>query len=354
MSQKHLHLSVKNIKIETKDTKTIEFWHPIHDTLKYKSGQFITLILPINGKNIRRSYSLSSSPEFDSSPSITVKRVENGLVSNYLNDEIKIGDTLEILEPEGRFVIPVESNLKEFVFVAAGSGIGPILAQIKTVLKKNYHANVHLIYGSRDENEIIFKKDLEELETMYKGRLNILYIISQPSPSWPGLKGRINQASFVYYLKQEIGILPDSANYFICGPGGMIEEVRKSLKLFDISEDQIFFEYFTSSNAQSPQENSKEIDEESKERLVKIEYEGETHEVMVKPNQTILEAALELDIDLPYSCQAGMCTACMGKCTQGKVVMDEEDGLTENEIKKGFILSCVAHPASDDVILNFD
>ncbi len=353
MSQKHLHLSVKNIIEQTNDTKTIEFWHPIHDTLKYKSGQFITLFIEINGEKIRRSYSLSSSPEFDSSPSITVKRVENGLVSNYLLDNIKVGDAIEILEPAGRFIIPEDTKLTEFVFVAAGSGIGPILPQIKTILKKNFHAKVHLIYGSRFEDQIIFKKDLEELQTMYKDKFSIINIISQPTASWPGFKGRINQASFVYYLKQEIGILPNSANYFICGPGEMIEEVKKSLKLFDVEENQIHFEYFTSSHSLDDGKTP-ESTNLSQDRMVRIEYEGEVHQVLVKPNQTILEAALELDIDLPYSCQAGMCTACMGKCTQGKVIMDEEDGLTDKEIKEGFILSCVAHPDSDDVIVNFD
>lgn len=351
MSQKHLHLTVKNIIEQTNDAKTIEFWHPIHDTLKYQSGQFITLILTINGQSLRRSYSLSSSPDWDSSPAITVKRVSGGLVSNYLLDRIKIGDSIEVIEPSGRFILPEKGPLKDHVFVAAGSGIGPILPLIKSLLKKNNQAKIHLIYGSRNENQIIFKQELEELQASYRDRLSILWIISQPSANWPGLKGRINQASFVYYLKQELGINPNGANYFICGPGEMIEEVKKSLKLFDVEENQVFYEYFSSSQTITEE---KEPEEGARDRIIKIEYEGENYEITVKPGQTILEAALELDIDLPYSCQAGMCTACMGKCTSGKVYMDEEDGLTENEIKQGFILTCVAHPDSDDVIINFD
>lgn len=353
MSNKYFHLTVKEVVEETKDTKTIHFWHPIHNTVQYKAGQFLTVIPEIDGKKTRRSYSFSSSPVTDSSPAITIKRVEKGLVSNYLCEHLKVGDTLEVMEPMGHFCVePQSAAKKNYVFVGAGSGITPLFSMIKTILKSEPQSSIELIYGSRFEDQIIFKSALNELEKNYSDRFKILYIVSKPSASWAGLKGRINQASIVYYLKQELGTDILNSHYFICGPEELTQQVKSSLAIFEVPETHIHSELFTSSHHEPIQ-----IDEEDgqmKERIIKIHYEGKTHELTVLPSQTILEAALEADIDLPYSCQAGMCTACMGKCTAGKVGMDEEDGLTQGEIDKGYILTCVAHPLTDGVEIEIE
>lgn len=180
----------------------------------------------------------------------------------------------------------------------------------------------------------------------------MIHVISQPSHTWPGFKGRINQASMVFYLKQEFGIDIPKAFYYLCGPAGMMSEVEKSLAMFDVPENHILKELFLST---ASEETAKaEEDGSLKSQEVTLIFEGKTHTVTVLPSETILEAALEADIDIPYSCQAGMCTACMGLCTSGQVIMDEEDGLTDNEIKKGYILTCVAHPMSEGVVINLD
>jgi len=350
MSLRFLHLTVKDITEETKDTKTFHFWHPIHDTLHYLAGQFLTVIPSIEGDKPRRSYSLSSSPATDMSPAITVKRIPGGQVSNYLCDHIKVGDSLEVIEPMGNFVIePASDASKNYVFVGAGSGITPLMAMIKTLIYKEPKSKIHLIYGSRHEDQIIFKKQLDALETEYSNRITVLHVISQPAANWPGLKGRINQASTVYYLKQELGIDISKAHYYLCGPMEMMEEVQKALAIFEVPGTQIHKELFNTAPTVETAESDNDV-----AREITLIFEGKSHAVTVQPHETILEAALVADLDIPYSCQAGMCTACMGLCTSGTVVMDEEDGLTAGEITKGYVLTCVAHPKSDGVVIDLD
>lgn len=348
-----MHLKIKEITDETIDTKTIHFWQPIHDALHYESGQFLTVMPEIEGKKVRRSYSLSSSSKTDMSPAITVKRIEGGLVSNFLCDHLQVGDSLEVMEPMGNFAIKADaSSSKNYVFVGAGSGITPLLSMIKTVLHGEAQAKVQLIYGSRHEDQIIFKKVLDSLETLHPTRFQVLHVISQPAANWPGLKGRINQASIVYYLKQELNVNIAAAHYYLCGPQGMMTEVQASLAMFDVPAGQIHQESFgvtTSAEIEQAEEDGSLQTQE-----ITLIYEGKEHKLTVQPSETILEAALEADIDIPYSCQAGMCTACMGLCKSGKVGMDEEDGLTPGEIAKGYILTCVAHPLSAGVVIDLD
>ncbi len=345
-------LQVKEIVSETSDAATIYFWHPLSEQIKYKAGQFITLIVPAdNGKKVRRSYSMSTSPSTDTSVGITIKRVENGLVSNYLLDRVKVGDFLEVIEPMGHFLFDpnADNNPKKIVLIGAGSGITPLISIAKTVLKNSSDTQVFLLYGNRNEESIIFKKELENLENSNAGRFHVKHILSQAKDTWVGEKGRINQASAVYLLKT-LGVDFKTEAFYMCGPAEMMEELQKVYDLFEVPKSRIHKENFHSAML----DNDDEPDESLKTRKVKVIYDGSEHEFSVEPHQTILEAALDLDIDLPYSCQAGMCTACMGKCKTGKVKMDEDDGLTETEIKNGFLLTCVAHPLTDDVVIEIE
>ncbi len=354
MSAKYFHLTVKEVIDETPDTKTFTFWHPIHQAVSYKAGQFLTLIPVINGKKERRSYSMSSSPNRDASIAITVKRVPNGLVSNFLCDNLKVGDAIEVMEPMGHFIIePNPRQARTIVLVGGGSGITPLLSIAKSVLPVETQSKVYLIYGSRNEENIIFKKQLEALESEFAGRFRVLHVLSQPSYTWTGYKTRINQASVVTFLKQDFALDIAKAEYYLCGPAGMMEQVEAAIKIFGVTPAQIHQEHFFASHDEKAMEEEEETSS-LKEQTVTIQYEGEDYQVLVKPHETILEAALRDDIDLPYSCQAGMCTACLGKCTSGKVRMDEEDGLTDNEIKQGYILTCVAHPLSSGVVIEIE
>jgi ring-1,2-phenylacetyl-CoA epoxidase subunit PaaE len=350
---KYFHLTVKEIIEETHDTKTFSFWQPIHQSVVYKAGQFITVIPEIEGKKLRRSYSMSSSPR-EGSLAITVKRVSNGLVSNYLCNNLKVGDALEVMEPMGHFIAePNATNARNIVMFGGGSGITPLLSIIKTILPCEIESKIYLVYGSKNEENIIFKKQLDALELEYKGRFKVIHVLTKPSYTWTGYKTRINQASAVIFLKQEIGVTIHDSEYYLCGPVGMMEQVSNALHLFNVPTEQIHKEHFVEEHHKTDIVETEE-DNTIVLQNVTIKYEGKEYSIAVKPHETILEAALNQDIDLPYSCQAGMCTACMGKCVAGNVTMDEEDGLTDNEVKQGYVLTCVAHPASSGVIIEVD
>lgn len=344
-------LQVKEVKKETEDTVTISFWHPISEQIKYKAGQFITIAIPTaDGKKVKRSYSMSSSPAADTAVAVTVKRVKDGFVSNYLNDKVHTGDFLEVIEPMGNFLYEETENEEGNIFLfGAGSGVTPLMSIAKTVLKTSPNTKVNLIYGNRSEDNIIFKNELEELENTYKGQFSAQLLISQPKGIWVGQKGRINQANATVWLKDtEVNFKKD--NFYMCGPEEMMDELKKIFELYETPKSHVHFERFHA----PVHEEDTGTTEQLKKQTVKVIYDGETHEFVVEPHQTILEAALELDIELPYSCQAGMCTACLGKCTQGKIKMDEEEGLTEKEIAQGYVLTCVSHPMTEGVVLEIE
>lgn len=344
-------LQVKEVKKETEDTVTISFWHPISEQIKYKAGQFITIAVPgADGKKVKRSYSMSSSPATDTAVAVTVKRVSNGVVSNYLNDNVHTGDFLEVIEPMGNFLFePLEQPDRDIYLFGAGSGITPLISIAKTVLKTEAQTKVRIFYGNRSEDSIIFKQELEELENQYKERLSIQYILSQPQGLWVGEKGRINQANATLWLKDSCADFAKD-HFYMCGPEEMMDQIKRIFELYEVPKAHVHFERF---NAPMQEEDTVNADE-LKKQTVKVLYDGDTYEFVVEPHQTILEAALEQDIDLPYSCQAGMCTACLGRCTEGKVKMDEEEGLTEKEITQGYILTCVSHPMSEGVVVEIE
>lgn len=354
MSIKTYFLQVKEVVQETQDTITIYFWHPLSEQVKYKAGQFITVIVPAGegGKKVRRSYSMSTSPHTDTAIGVTVKRVTNGLVSNYLNDKVKVGDFIEVVEPMGNFLVETDADAQRHIFLfGAGSGITPLISMAKSVLKMENNSKVTLIYGNRNESSIIFKAKLEEMESQYGTRLTVHHVLSQPSSLWVGQTGRISQGLAIRLMK-DAGVDFKKDEFYLCGPVGMMEDVIKGLEIYEVSKNRIHKENFN-----APVDNEaieEEGDESLQTQTVKVKYDGDEYEFEVKPHQTILEAALDLDIDLPYSCQAGMCTACMGKCVEGKVKMDEEEGLTDKEIKQGYILTCVAHPLTKGVVVEID
>jgi ring-1,2-phenylacetyl-CoA epoxidase subunit PaaE len=348
---KHFHLKVKEVIQETPEAVTIAFWHPLSEMIKYNAGQFLTILLNINGEKVRRSYSMSSSPHTDTAPAVTVKRVPGGLVSNWLIDNVKEGDFLEVLEPTGHFIAqPDARNARTVVLIGAGSGITPLISVAKSMLKIETESRVVLLYGNRNENTIIFKHKLDE---QYGDRLLVKYTLSQPLNDWAGPTGRLNQSHILRLLEEIKGFVPTQAEYFLCGPDGLMDEAKNALALLKVPTEHIHKESFATATTHHPV-HEVEDDGSLKTQEVTVLYEGSEYKFMVEPHQTILEAALELDIDLPYSCQAGMCTACMGKCTSGKVQLDEEDGLTKAELAAGFILTCVAHPLSKDVVVEIE
>ncbi|WP_080059533.1 ferredoxin--NADP reductase [Spirosoma aerolatum] len=350
-------LKVKDVVRETPDAVTISFWHPINEEVRYQPGQFLTFLLNINGEKIRRSYSMSSSPHMDVSLSVSVKRVPGGTASNYLCDRTKPGDILETLEPMGTFVPKLDpQNRRTIVLIGAGSGITPLFSMAKSALHVEPNSRVWLIYGNRNQSSIIYKSHLDAMEQAYgRSRFQVTHVLSQPTDGWTGAEGRLNQHSISKLLEQLPTAERQNASYYLCGPDGMMAEARSALALLGVSTEHVHKESF----AHAPVTAGDVVEEpmtaaDTGTPEVTVLYEGSEYKFTVAPHQTILEAALDLDIDLPYSCQAGMCTACMGRCISGKVKLDEEDGLSESELKAGYILTCVAHPVGPNVVIEIE
>ncbi len=353
-SGKYRQLKVKEVIKETKDAITIVFEQP-ENPLTYKSGQFLTLILTIDGKEVRRAYSLSSSPLVDNEMAVTVKRVDGGLVSNYLNDRCSAGDTIKVMEAMGSFTTEYnETNKRHLIMFAGGSGITPMMSIIKTLLVKEPDSICSLIYCNRNLESIIFRDALDELQANYEGRLRVIHVLDDAPMNWQGHSGLLNHDMLVKIFER----LPDWGNdhttFLMCGPEGMMKNVQNILIEQEIPEDNIYKESFVAGTIDKELKGADEEDESSdsaESREVKVIYDGEEHVFKVEAGNTILETALDLGIDLPYSCQSGLCTACRGKCISGKVKLDEEEGLSESELAEGYVLTCVGHPVSDDVVI---
>ncbi|ELR68917.1 Flavodoxin reductases (ferredoxin-NADPH reductases) family 1 [Fulvivirga imtechensis AK7] len=350
---RYFNLKVKEIIQETKDAITIVFDKP-EQKLTYKSGQFLTLIVPVDDKEIRRAYSLCSSPFVDNDPAVTVKRVEGGLMSNWLPDHLKVGDTVKVMEPMGVFTTEYKAdNKRHIVMFAGGSGITPMMSITKSTLTQEPESIISLIYCNRDIDSIIFKEQLEALQTDYEGRFHVIHILDDAPMNWQGHSGLLNHDMLVKIFERIPNWGPDNTTYLMCGPEGMMKNVENLLEEQKINKDHIFKESFVAGtiDKELKKEGAEPSDSEIVTREVTVIYDGEEHKFTVEPDATILETALDLGIDLPYSCQSGLCTACRGKCISGKVKLDEEEGLSDAELEEGYVLTCVGHPLTDDVII---
>jgi len=346
----HLNLTVKEVVNETADAISIYFEQPDSGTIQYKAGQFFTLIANINGKQERRAYSLCTSPFVDQYPAVTVKRVEGGLMSNHLGDNLKAGDVMEVLEPIGNFTTTFEANNeRHIVLFGGGSGITPLMSIAKSALSQEPKSKVSLIYANRDTDSIIFKSALEKLESDHSDRFKVVHVLGEAPSEWEGFKGFLTQN----IIKEALEMLPKMAEaqteFFMCGPGPMMDIVEASLSILNIPKAQVHKESFTSDAGKKKEKTA--VSNEIIAREVTVIYDGEEFKYTVEPGETILEKGLEEDIDLPFSCQSGLCTACRGKCVSGKVKMDEEEGLSEAELNEGYVLPCVSHPLTDDVVI---
>lgn len=362
MSLKNFQLTVKNITPETADAITIEFAQPKSEKINYKAGQFLTLLIDVENEPLRRAYSFCTSPLVDENPAVTVKRVEGGKVSNHLNNHLQVGDTLEVMEAAGMFTTEFDENQKRhLILLGGGSGITPLMALLKTTLAAEPQSLVSLIYANRDNQSIIFKNQLEGLVEKYQGRLRVVHILEKAPLLWQkGYKGRFNTSLLEKILKGLPEVPKEQTEYFMCGPSGMMNQIEISFKELGLPLEKLRKEAFGISPEEAAKKKAEVLEaatseaNELKEREVTIHYAGDTFKFLVPPDKTILETALSLDIDLPYSCQSGMCTACMGRRTSGVVVLEEEDALTPGELDKGYVLTCVGHPMSDDVVIEIE
>lgn len=350
---KYYELTVKEIIQETKDAISIVFNQPAEGKIHYKAGQFLTIITPVQGKEVRRAYSLCSSPFVDQDLAVTVKRVDNGLMSNWLPDNLKAGAKLKVMEPMGQFTTEFsKTNKRHIIMFAGGSGITPLMSIIKSTLAEEPDSICSLIYCNRDIDSIIFKNELDKMQTEDEGRLHVIHILDNAPMNWQGYSGLLNHDMLTKLFERipDWGI--DKTTYLMCGPEGMMKNVDTLLEARKIAKEKIFKESFVQGTIDKDTKKAPAAGvEELKAREVTIRYDGQEYKVMVPPNKAILETALDQGIDLPYSCQSGLCTACRGKALSGKVKLDEEEGLSKSERDEGYVLTCVGHPLTDDVVI---
>ena len=348
MAQFH-SLKIKSILRQTDKAVSITFEVPtsLKTDFAFSAGQYITLKTLIDAKEVRRDYSLSSSPHSELL-SVTVKEIENGVFSSYANTQLKVGDTLEVGTPKGRFVYNPEIDSETtIVAFAAGSGITPIMSIAQTVLETKTDTNFVLIYGNKSRKETIFYDAILKLQTLYNDRFKVQFVFSE-SDEDQALFGRIDSGNVQYILKNVFSI-HDSQKFYLCGPEGMINSVKTLLTDKEVDPSKILFELFTASAVESTSVSANEGDS----NLTILVDEEETTLVMSK-KQTILEAALANDLDVPYSCQGGVCSSCICRVTEGTATMRQNNILTDNEVAEGLVLSCQAEPTSSSIRVDFD
>ena len=347
----HFHkLSIKNITRQTDKCVTLSFNIP--DNLKpnfnFTAGQYITLKTTIDGKEVRRDYSLCSSPK-SGDITVAVKEIENGTFSKYANNNLKEGDTVEVTEPQGRFTFtPNKSKARTIAAFAAGSGITPVLSIAKAVLEEEPNSTFILVYGNKTIKDTIFFDQILKLHHEYKARFDIKFVFSQ-SQEPDALFGRIEKSTVNLIVKNKYKHITIDA-FYLCGPEAMIHTVKDVLSENNISKDSVFFELFKVAKTEQAIENAINTGETE----INVIIDEEEVSFVMPQSQTILEAALDKDLDAPYSCQGGICSSCIARITEGKATMRQNNILTDNEVAEGLILTCQAHPTSLKIVVDYD
>jgi ring-1,2-phenylacetyl-CoA epoxidase subunit PaaE len=359
----HFHsLPVKEVRKETAECVSVSF--DIPDSLKkdftFKQGQSLTMRTMLNGEEIRRTYSICSSP-LENEWRVAIKKVEGGLFSSFANDKLKAGDKLDVMEPVGNFFTELQpSNKKSYLAFAAGSGITPVISIIKTTLAKEPQSEFTLVYGNRSRSSIIFFEELEGLKNKFMDRFNLIHILSREKQDVPLNDGRIDDEK-LRILDRVLGF--DSMNeFFICGPEQLIFCIKDFLEERGVDKKLIHFELFTSPGqlavgGRQLAVGSRQSTVDSRQSaVITVKLDGRSFKFDIPKGSdiTILDAALQTGADLPYACKGGMCCTCKAKLLEGEVSMDVHWGLEDEEVEKGFILTCQSHPKTDKVTVDFD
>ena len=349
-------LTVTDITKTTDDCVLVSFKVPKDsaEAFHYKQGQYLTLKTEIEGESVQRSYSLCSSP-LDKVLQVGIKQVPYGKFSTYANQVLKVGDSLESLEPNGKFYVEVDKEAqKNYVCFAAGSGITPMLSIIKTHLLSEPNATFKLFYINQTVTSIILKEELEALKNQYMERFEIFHFLTKQNRSIELFNGRIDKKK-LEVISKTICKLDQIDDYFLCGPEAMIFLVKDFLTAQSVDESKIHFELFTSSGVKPVL--SKEVEEKLKGKTCEvtlIEGGKSMNFELVMGGDNILDAALNNAADLPYACKGGVCCTCRAKLIEGEVTMGVTYGLEKDEIEAGYILTCQALPTTEKVVVDFD
>jgi ring-1,2-phenylacetyl-CoA epoxidase subunit PaaE len=343
-------LQIKEVKQETANAVSVAFNIPTELKAAYQfiAGQYLNLKLTLDGEEIRRAYSICSSPN-SGELRIAIKSVNDGLFSKFANENLKVGDILEVAQPEGKFTFePNAERLKNYAGFAAGSGITPVMSVLKSVLESEPNSSFVLVYGNKNLEETIFYKELHELQLKYVGRFFVHYVFSQAKAD-DALFGRIDKSAVNFVLNNKHKE-KQFDKFYLCGPEAMITLVSDVLATQNVAEKNIKFELFSASTTD---ENPKADTHTGRTKItIMVDDEETTFEMSQK--QTFLEAALKQGIDAPYSCQGGICSSCLARITNGTAEMKKNSILTDSEIAEGLILTCQAHPTSAEIYVDYD
>ncbi|MCF6197078.1 MAG: phenylacetate-CoA oxygenase/reductase subunit PaaK [Emcibacter sp.] len=353
------NLKISNIRQETDDTVSIAFEVPSHlwEEYKFNAGQYLTLKTVINGEDTRRSYSICSGL-FDNELRVAVKKIKGGLFSSFANENLKEGDSLDVMTPMGNFFTPLDkSHKKHYVGFAAGSGITPLIAIIRTILAYEPHSTFTLVYGNRNRKSIIFREGLIDLKNSYISRFNMINVLSREDQEIELFAGRITGEKATQVMDR---LIPASGadEVYLCGPEDMINDVSDTLKQRGQKAENIHYELFTSPTATqgATQESAEEkTDLSGKMSNVTVIVDGDEFNFdLDMGGENVLDAALEQGADLPFACKGGVCCTCRAKLIEGKVNMEINYSLEEDEVEAGFILTCQAHPLTERIVVDFD
>jgi ring-1,2-phenylacetyl-CoA epoxidase subunit PaaE len=357
----HFHqLTIADIRKETPDCVSIAFEVPdeLKPAYQFKHGQNLTLRTLINNEEVRRSYSICSSPT-DNELRVAIKKAPYGKFSVWANNMLKKGDVLEVLPPTGTFFTELDpAHKKNYLAFATGSGITPVLSIIKTTLLTEPNSSFTLVYGNQNRNSIIFKEQLEALKNKYMSRLAIHFLLSREQTDAAIYSGRIDKEK-LSLLSQKLIDVPGMNDIFICGPEQMIFMVKDWLQQQGIDKKKVHFELFTTPG-ETTEVRSRKLEVKTEEGTtqkskVTVKLDGIAFDFdLPYDGETVLEAALQQGADLPFSCKGGVCSTCKAKLLEGKVDMDTNYALEQEEVDAGYILTCQSHPRSEKIVIDFD
>ncbi len=353
----HFHaLKIAQVVSETADANSIRFDIPseLREEFAFKAGQHLTLRATIDGEEVRRNYSLCTAPA-ESDWMVTVKRIGGGLFSNWVGDQLKAGDTLEVMVPHGSFTTEFDAaNSRHLVGIAGGSGITPVMSLIKTLLREEPRSRVTLLYGNRDSSSVIFLEALAGLKDKHLGRLEIYHFLDQEEQDIELFNGILNRER----LEEAItALVPDAAEvggWFICGPGPMMDAAEGALHDRNIPRERIHIERFTADRpSNTVSQEMAQLQTQAEGVTVSVTLDGRTRRVPFTAGN-ILDSARAAGLPAPFACKAGVCATCRAKVTKGEIEMAARYGLTDEEVAAGYVLTCQSVPLSDGVAVDYD
>ena len=353
MAPRFHSLTIRDLGRETADAVSLAFAVPehLHADYVFSPGQYLTLRASIDGEDVRRSYSICSGLD-DNELRVAIKRVEGGAFSTWANEHLQIGDTLDVMTPDGRFGVPIEpASSRALVAFAAGSGITPILSIAKTVLQREA-GRFFLFYGNRTTAGIMFREQLEDLKDRYLSRLAVFHVLSREQQDLPVLNGHLDAEKIRVVLRSLVP-LPSVDQAFVCGPQPMIEGLEKALADLGMPRDRIHVERFTPGVGGRHPPKAVAADAKPK-AIATIISEGARFDIPIAEGEAIIDAAIRAGRSLPYSCKGGMCCTCRAKLVEGRVEMAVNYSLEPWETDAGYVLTCQSHPVTEHVVIDYD